>query len=232
MKTIKLVLCLSILMMIGCKKDDKSAQKEEIQEKKIQEIIPGNYLNVLKEMGMPIHEGINPPDITGIYHISPIMLLKTNITSAGEYEVGHRFADGRYSFSSLNKNDFTLKVASKQGPGNSESTIAAISGSGSHFTVYAMEISTSGTNSAIFAYLYSGILEGSSIKDFKMAFINVDNSNGGIQFIKEGEARITHDEDGISERVNSLDITAKTTKILEINPAAVTGLSQMQSSVR
>ncbi len=232
MKTIKRVLCLAILLTMGCKKDNESVQKEEIQEKKIQEIIPGNYLNVLKEMGMPIHEGVNPPDITGIYHISPILLFKTNITSAGEFEVGHRFADGRYSFSSLNQNDFTLKVASKQSTVNSESTVAVISGSGNHFTVYAMEISTLGANSAVFAYLYSGTLEGASIKDFKMAFINVDNSNGGTLFIKEGEARITHDEDGISEHVDSLDITAKTTKTLETNRSVIAGLSQISSPVQ
>lgn len=207
MKTIKLVCCLAILVTMGCKKESETAQKEEVQEKKIQEIIPDKYLNVLKEMGMTINEGTNPPDITGIYLASPLLLLKTNVE--GDYPLGYRFADARYSFSGQNANDFSIQVASKQVNVTAQSQKAAISGSGNNFTVYSMETVSNNTNSAVFAYLYSGVLDGNAIKDLKMAFINVDNSNGGTVFMAEGKARISYDADNTSERVTSLDASVK-----------------------
>ncbi len=208
MKTIYPLLMLG-MMMVGlwsaCSKDNETDRKEETQENKIREIIPRQYLDVLKVMGMPVHEGTHPPDITGIYLVSPLQLQYTNIEN--DNVIGYRYTDGGYNFYEQSKNDFSIKVASKHSRTISVSTTAVISGSGNAFTVYAMAKtkSTTGDYSAVFAYLYSGIMEGTSIKDLKIAFINVDNSNGGGYFIEEGQARITHDGDNISERISSLD---------------------------
>jgi hypothetical protein len=134
-------------------------------------------------------------------------LFKTNIDK--DYEIGTLFNDARIGFSSLNLNDFTLKVNSNEESGISESTKAVVSGSGNNFTVYSMEIVKIGTNSAVIANLYSGTMDGTSIKNLKRAGINVDNSNGGTEFLAEGEARIFNDGDNISERVTSLDLITK-----------------------
>ncbi|GAB3420569.1 hypothetical protein GCM10027516_17240 [Niabella aquatica] len=187
-------------MIAGCKKE--SAKKAETQQEKIEEIIPGKYLNVLKEMGMPIHAGATPPDITGIYLANPWLLQKTNIE--GDFPPGYRYNDNRFGFSEQNVNDFSIQAAISGGGAATYSEKAVISGSGNNFTVYVMTTGSSSINSGVYAILYSGTLEGNAIKSLKEAFICVYNSNNASQVIKEGNARIKYDENNISERVSSL----------------------------
>lgn len=203
MKSINYLMGLLLLLVIGCSKDNEEPIHKEFQEKKIKEIIPANYLKVLKDMGMTVHEGTDPPDISGFYFGSPLRLVQTNIEN--DYVIGYEFHFTRYSFSEFDQEDFTLQVLTKQGNLISESKVSVISGSDKSFTVYSMMETTYGTHSVVLAYLYSGIMDGGNIKDFSEALIVVENKTEGSGFLKEGQARVIEDGDFITERIGSMD---------------------------
>jgi hypothetical protein len=77
--------------------------------------------------------------------------------------------------------------------------------SGNKFTVYG-KVKANATDIAFayFGLILSGEIEnGVTIKNLESGIINIDNSNGGGYFIKEGEARLAVESDNISEILDS-----------------------------
>ncbi|MBX2967008.1 MAG: hypothetical protein KF845_12755 [Cyclobacteriaceae bacterium] len=218
MKKALLLLLLASVFIWSC---DKELSEEEIKKemltKKIQDIIPQQYQDTLKKYGLVINEGIKPPNVEGVYSAKPLLLEKSNRPGDAP---GMSFLAAKVQFSEQNNDDFSIKLEGRNFLNTIDKSIkTAVSGDGSLFTVYGTVKSESGSNHAIFAILMSGEMDGSNIKNLKYGLINVDNSNGGAVFIKEGEARIIYDSDKVSEQISSLD-RVKTTPEESVYPVS------------
>lgn len=173
------------------------------QANKIEDIIPYQYLRELKRMGMPIYEGITPPNVEGAYMISPCKCIQSNI-SGDSYGPGYIFPDAILRLYDQNNETFEIKIEEKQSDNLVVSTQTAISGTGNRFTVYGKvkSLRTNAPNKyAYFAYIYSGMLDANgAILNLTNGLICVENKYAQDIYIREGKERIVIDADKISPR--------------------------------
>lgn len=208
MKTFKQLLALTILatILLGCKKNEKDelvneANQQEILVKKIADIIPKEYQDTLTNLGIVINQGIDPPKLDGAFILKTLRLIKSN--RKGDVP-DMNFADIDIKFFGQDKNNninFVARASGKSGTTADTSIVTAISGSGKQFTVYGKTKSVSGSNVAIFGVIFSGEVDGNVLRNVRRGIINIDNSKGGTLFIKQGEGRVTRDDDMISESI-------------------------------
>jgi hypothetical protein len=187
------------LIATSCKKD-KTPSNEEILNNTIEQIIPKQYLDTLKKLGLNINEGTTPPNAEGIYDFKPLKLIKSNRPSD---VVGMLFANAKVKLFNQSAANFGIQLLGKNFiAANDTSLVTAISGSGNNFTVYGKvkAVKPNSNNYAVFALIISGTKEGSSLKNVKHGLINIDNSMGGTgYFIEQGQGRLVYDTDYISE---------------------------------
>lgn len=197
MKKISFLLLAIVLVTFisSCKKEKNSSSD------KVSDIIPLEYRKDLMQLGMTIHDGSTPPDVSGSVYMSPNLLLKSNIT--GDPAPNTQFVHFTIKFYDLNKSDHSLKVSGVGSGGSStereESLTATVTGSGNNFTVYGKSTVTVGSKSVIIANVYSGTIDGNVIKNFKKALVIVDDSKGGAELLKNGQMRIFYDGNSKSE---------------------------------
>ncbi len=189
-------------LLVACKKD-KGADPQS--GGKLGELVPEAFLVEAKAMGFAIHEGSNPPTITGEYLLAPWRFDKDNYNPPGIGNApGYTVAQG-----------FTLKIASQEGSAIAVSYVGYyegdelskpfIIGSGNNFTV-CRHIRMTGGMGALFSYpfaqLISGTLEGGKLRNVQMATIGLKLAKpleAGEEFTVEGEIDIWSDADGISQ---------------------------------
>ena len=192
---ILLLLATTSLFYISCKKEKNSGGE------KIDTIISNENRSTLKNLGMVLHEGDTPPNIVGSVYMSPNYLLKSNIT--GDPAPNTQFVHYTIKFYDQNSSGNTVKFSGVSSGGSSpereESQTGVVTGSGNKFTVYGRSTVTIGANSVVVAYVYSGILEGDIIRDFKKALVVVDDSKGGSVLLKNGQSRVFYDANKTSE---------------------------------
>jgi hypothetical protein len=202
MKYTLLITLFAAIAWSSCSKDKtpQGPSDEDILTRKIEDIIPQQYLDTLKKLGLEVHTGTRPPNVEGSYSIKPQILDTSNIPSD---RPGQQFTDGKVTFFEQSNEDFSIKLIGEHFLHDADTSIAtAISGSGNDFTVYGKVKSTSGPYSIVVAIVVTATKEGDDLKNYKIGVINVDNSNGGTGiFIKEGEGRVAHDGDFISEKI-------------------------------
>lgn len=203
MRQIKFTIILFVLIgtFFSCKKDDDPTI-EQLQQDKIEDIISAEFLDSLRNLGLVIHEGTTPPTVNGIYRIRPFILKATNIPTD---VIGQSFLDADLKLYDQNNSNFEIKLLGKNFLNTRDtSVITAISGTGNKFTVYG-KVKANATDIAFayFGLILSGEIENGVIKNLESGIINIDNSNGGGYFIKEGEARLAVESDNISEILDS-----------------------------
>jgi hypothetical protein len=203
MKTLYILLftVLSTVLIMSCKKDEN--KEPTTTPKDIHSLIPDSILNKIKTLGMTIHEGTKPPNITRIYLASPFALKATNIPF--DSEIGTQFADYHVKFYGQDNSKLTVKMDYLNGPETGTGLGCFISGTDSVFTV-AAKISGLHNNadSASLVQVISGIVITGAIKDMHVAFFMLNNyGNISGYWIDNGQGRILYDTDGISEEVDS-----------------------------
>lgn len=148
---------------------------------------------------MEIHQDVKPPNVEGTYSIKPYILEKSNINTDVP---GYQFLNGEVKLFNQSTKDFGINLTGKNFLNTADtSLVTAVSGAGNNFTIYGKVKSVSGTHSAIFAIVISGTKEGTALKNVKVGIINIDNSNGGTVYIKQGQGRVAYDSDHISESI-------------------------------
>lgn len=183
----------------ACKKKDMPSN-DDILTKKIQDIIPQQYLDSLKKYGLELLTGTNPPNVEGTYLLTPAKLVSSNIPD--DFVPGHQFRDSKLKLYEQHNADFGIKLFGLHFLNERDESIAtAISGSGNKFTVYGKVKATLGSYHSIIAIVISGEKDGQNLKNIKYGLINIDHSNGSPEVIKEGEARIIEDADFVTERI-------------------------------
>ncbi|RZK38445.1 MAG: hypothetical protein EOO90_22315 [Pedobacter sp.] len=211
MKTIKqsskwFLIAVIAISVVACKKDKNDKEvaeilKQEKLTKKIQDIIPTQYLDSLKKLGLAINTGTNPAIVEGIYSIKPLILKSTN--KINDYAIGTRFLDARLMLFEQTDN-LDIKLIGKGFLGISDTSIVtAISGTGKDFTIYGKVKAINNNKEAFFAIIFSGTIENNTIKNLSYGLICVSNKNdiNDKTFIKEGQGRVVFDSDFVSDRI-------------------------------
>lgn len=201
-----LVLALGMLF-VGCEKeeDDNGSDKVEANglSPEINDFLSEGIIEDMESLGMIINTGGNPPDIQDIFNASPFVLDSSNIAS--DYP-GMQFSDFRFKFYDQNNDDLTVKLDYINGPENGSGLGSFIVGEGNKFTVVSEVTVVVYSDTASVAMVLSGELASDGINDFVYANFMIEN-NGGSYFIENGEGRVIYDEDGFSEKVESLEGT-------------------------
>ena len=108
--SVSVALVLSFIL-VGCKKDDKKDENKKVQEngltQEINQRIPDSIINIMVNMGMPVHRGGTPPDITGTYMARPFILKASNVPND---RVGAQFYDYKVTFRSQDNDKLTVKL--------------------------------------------------------------------------------------------------------------------------
>jgi hypothetical protein len=185
----------------GDVKQFTTLDEQDITEE-INKIVPKEIQNEIRNLGLPIHGGGDPPsNLSGTYLVSPNILEKSNFR---DHPVGHRFPDVYLTFSEQNNADLTIRVAQTQeGATGQEGTGAYIVGEGNNFTVFVERIiEKDGEYYCKTAEIYSGTMTPYGISNLRYVLVMIDD-NGDPGLINNGQGRLLYDSDGISESVDS-----------------------------
>jgi hypothetical protein len=203
---LKILQMILVIGLLSCSEEGEFDEpiKEDPTEQRIKEIIAENHQTLLKDMGMKTNAGETPPNVVGIYEISPNTLQATNQSSGNP--VGHVFPAARIQFSDQTGNrDIKINAVNLIGA-TLTSQSGFIVGTGNNFTIYARATASSGSNSAVFNLIISGTKDGNNLRNLIVSYVNINNANGGNQFISEGEAQIIYDAGSNSQAVSTLEI--------------------------
>lgn len=201
--TICLLACAAL--STSCKKESS----EKKQEQQINQVLPQKYIDSLKNLGLVIYEGVTPPNVNGIFLLSPHRLKASNFSDF--LPVGSLFLDGKLKIENQNNTTFSVDVLGKNFLSNNDTSIvAAISGSGDNFTIYSKIRASSDEYYADFALIMSGTKNTSGFKNFEYGIISIDASHGGGNFISEGKARLVYDADFTSPTTTVFKIASET----------------------
>lgn len=201
--------------------DDGTSYGNQIQfttEEGIEDVPPGvneflspENIDSLRERGLTIHTGLNPPDIQGNYYLN----------SLAESETGMGFLNYSYRFYNQTS-DLIINVSyiSDGGHDTAEGIGAFIAGEDQKFSIFVEEEGSVdfGTHVAIFntATIYSGIRTQDGMEDFQFGFIVTHKENDlNNQLMNVGDTRVIFEEDGLAEQVPSFPHTGAPAKIME-----------------
>lgn len=172
---------------------------------RIDQVVPEDIRQTM-EPYITIYEGNTPPQVEGVYLMSPKTLT---FDYTGQYDVGEKFADHYIKFTNQDYHNNTLdyvgeevydgRVLSKsEGPG------AFISGTGDNFTVF---FNVRGTTyfddynvDTTEALIISGTMTSTGIKDAEYSFVLISKSSDPKpHVIDAGDFRVFKDSDGLAE---------------------------------
>ncbi|MDR0414359.1 MAG: hypothetical protein LBH84_02980 [Prevotellaceae bacterium] len=167
----------------------------------INKIVPKEIQDEMRDLGLPIYGGGNPPSLSGTYKVAPAILKKSNFQDG--YSPGELFNDAYLTFSEQNNTNLTIKVTQIEGDALGWGNGAFIVGEGNNFTVFVELINEKeGKYYCTSAEIFSGTMTPSGIRNLHFALVMIDD-NGNPELINNGNGRLFYDSDGISERVNS-----------------------------
>lgn len=163
----------------------------------IEAVIPEEYVETMSPY-IPIYEGTTPPNIEGIWLVSPNELY---YESMGGTKDDYNFAPD-YIWFYNQTSDNRLNMDSTQNLGDlSVAEGVFVSGSGNNFTVYFNEYSVYDDSSwVITATLISGTKNVNSIKNMRKAFVILDKYDPNDELMDLGEFRVLEDGDYSSGR--------------------------------
>lgn len=200
----------AVLLVFGsCKKEEENLEVGFSQE--IENFVPDSTIEKMRDLGMVINEGKQPPSIEGTYLVSPMIMKSSNVPNEG-VEIGHQFIDYQYHFYNQNNDNLTIEmdatgykndriVSESIGQG------AFIAGYNDSFTVFLIEdgYSVKNTNDTSYSSMLtvsSGQITASGIKDFHKAIWMLDDfgdPHGHLIPINSG--RVFFDSDSLATNV-------------------------------
>lgn len=165
-----------------------------------QDFIPDEILAEIRENGQPIFEGLNPPDVSGRYRISPLELVSSNFPDNIDPD---NFADENVEFLEIEFKSLTLEVKSEQAGIEGEGYGSFISGQVNNFTIYVRIEQDRDDYSTLLTSVYSGTLTENGISNlYTSIFMINDGGDPDNDLIEIGQGRLFKDGDGFSPKVN------------------------------
>lgn len=168
------------------------------KDERINEVIPEEIRSKMEE-NMPIYDGVNPPNVEGIYLMSPAVIAYDSYKGV---VVDGNLPDGIYiKFANQDAEKKTIDCLLKEGDHHdSEGDGVFISGEGNNFTIY---FNTSGTDADIkikTATVVSGTKTENGIKDLCMGAVMIEKGDDPNNLLMEvGRYRVVKDKDGLCE---------------------------------
>jgi hypothetical protein len=196
-----LILILSAALVSCNNDDDDKAPADNGLSKEINDLVPAEVLQELKNLGMPIHKGLNPPDLQLKFYCSPLVLKETNVNN-DVYRPGYVFADYYGNFYEQNNDKLTIKMDYENGPETGTGLGSFISGEGNNFSVFAEIHGEAQGDKARLIQILSGTITDTGIKDLHVGNFMLEGGDESEYWIDNGEGRILFDSDGMSEIID------------------------------
>ncbi|HMI06891.1 MAG TPA: hypothetical protein VK528_05045 [Flavobacterium sp.] len=198
--------CLATILFAGCSSDDDTVpvaevtpQPERGTEAFLRDFAGSDAYDAVVAMGLEVHFGQTPPQITGGYKSSPTKLTATTVP--GDFSLGSDAGQNYFLFANQtapgltcdynNKQHFTFSGANWTE--QSQDYFAVISGSGEYFTVFAMADGMVETEDALALHVYSGRKTADGIEDLQFAVYMKANHGHDAHFIPNHTGRLYTD---------------------------------------
>ena len=185
----------TMVAFVACGDDNKEDDEPiTVKDSRITQVIPNQYLKELQKH-MAIYDGVNPPNVEGVYLIAPALLHYDSYNAQGVDSFSNTYIEF-YAQDMANK---TLRTR-EQGGNDAQGTGSFISGEGNDFTVF---LNNTGNDKGISfktATVISGTVTSKGIKNLYYGFLMLekgDDPEGRV--MDPGRYRIIKDGDGLSE---------------------------------
>lgn len=177
MKKVMYALCAAVCVlfaMVSCSKSDKNGPKRFDIPSETETIISEEFIAKMANNGMIINEGINPPNIEGVFATGILKMIYTSLEK--DFPIGEEIKSYRFKFydqvGTRVKTDYVNEAFINEEQATGRGTI--ISGSGNKFTAYLdMNIIDSGIKTRDVSVL-SGEITPNGIKDFQYGFLKIE----------------------------------------------------------
>jgi len=229
-KTIRLrnylVLLATVLILFSCKKEEEDLSTGFSND--IENFVPDSTIEALRELGMVINEGKQPPLLEGEYLVSPLVMVSSSVPNES-YDAETEFVDYKYYLKNQDNDKLTLEVdAEGISSGNvtsrSEGNGAFISGYNDDFTAFVIlenqrYLEEGDTSFARTLQVISGVITQEGIKDLQMALMMLDDYGDEFDhYIPVNTGRVFEDGDSIAYR-DGLENMKKSAVVNENLPA-------------
>jgi hypothetical protein len=198
----KIILTLFILSLIfnSCSSNDDSDNStfngslEDIREYYNEDLV-----DALNDLGFNINTGNTPPNVEGVYFVSPLILQASSVASD---IIGARFNDYTITLTNQNNEDLTIDYLGDQGLQVDLGGGSFISGDNNNFSIFLITTSTNQINEeADSAIAISGTFTEEGVEGFQIAYMMLDNKeNPSGTWIPNNSGRVVHDSDGFSPK--------------------------------
>lgn len=204
-----LVLTMALTVFTACGgSDDDDEKGNGDQDPRISQVIPTKYRSMLEKY-IPIYDGVNPPNVEGVYLKSPNTVY---YDYTNQWEAGHKVNDMYYQFSNQNmsRNTLDYKDTNQSGSSVGVGNGAFISGDGNNFTIFFLVTQTSKSKEDASitvtmkqATIVSGTKTSEGIKNFYTGFIVTEKGSDPYEeFVDEGDFRVFRDGDGLASNAS------------------------------
>jgi hypothetical protein len=164
-------------------------------------VIPDDVKSKVEDK-MPIYSGITPPDISGKYIVSRLIMIGSSLDEDRDSVLtGGSFVDLYIAFNKKSDRIFYRSKEGDLGYGNSDSVAVDVVGEGNNFTAYFIEVGQTNDINTKRSVVISGTITSSGIEDFYYSFILLEKgSDPEGKLVPVKTYRIFKDKDGLSER--------------------------------
>ena len=166
----------ALFVMVSCSKSEDNAgnnNKNLNIPAEAKAIIPEELIGKMKANGMTINEGMNPPNIQGIFATGDLKMTYTSLGDDDGYSVGQEIPSYRYKFYDQKgtkvKTDYINEWITSTERATGRGTI--ISGEGNKFTAYLDVNITNGEVKSRDVSVLSGEITPEGIRISNMVFL-------------------------------------------------------------
>jgi len=184
------------VILVSCSKK----KTDLVLPQQVNSIVSSSTLAKLKQYGTVINEGTTPPDITGVFSMTPNVCTFDN---SAEHRTGETFDDYFYKFSNQDNKNFTVRVDFVSGDidNGTDTTATFISGKGNLFTVFSQSKGVAYGVDYVTIEVVSGEIDPAGVKNLQITKYLQSKGDDPTPVLTEvGTTRIFSDSDHISER--------------------------------
>ena len=189
------VVC-ALFVMTSCSKSDDYKRFDIPEEAKA--IIPDKFLAEMEANGMTINEGMNPPDIQGIFDAGIFKLVYSNLEKE---QKGIGSITSNYRFKFYDQQNIKIKTSyASDGNDIAIGQGSIISGSGNKFTAYLRVDGRVSLATYKTAIVISGEISSEGGKDFKLGICMIEKDALKKNLMDIGTIRVWVDQDKFAPR--------------------------------
>ena len=188
------VVC-ALFVMTSCSKSDDDKRFDIPEEAKA--IIPEKFLAEMAANGMTINEGMNPPDIQGIFDAGNLQLVYSNLEKE-QKTIGK--LSSRYRFKFYDQQNIKVKTSYISDDDTASGQGSIISGSGNKFTAYLRVNGSTSLATYKMAIVISGEISSEGGKDFKLGICMIEKDDPKKNLMDIGTIRVWVDQDKFAPR--------------------------------